>query len=127
MGILRDMDDLVRRFGDQRFTVSDWIGGQPLPGEAERICRWLQGLVQAGRLLDCPGPRGGVGFKLVGAEIASSLRRVEKQKLEDADRQRIFDAKQVRARAEKIECAIKLLESNGYSVNKLTADGSRLS
>lgn len=119
MGVLRDMDSLVSRFGDRRFTVSDWIGGAPLPGQVERICGWLQGLVQAGRILDCPGPRGGVGFKLVGAEIASSLRRVEKQKLENAKRQKSFNENQVRARAEKIECAIKLLENNGYFVTKM--------
>lgn len=119
MGVLRDMDDLVSRFGGRRFTVSVWIGGQPLPGQSERIGRWLHGLVQAGRLQECPGPRGGVGFKVTGPEIESSLRRVEKQKHEEADRQKRFDAKQTHERDKQIASAIKLLESSGYSVNKL--------
>lgn len=69
MGILRDIDDLVGRFGDRRFTVSDWIDGQPAPGQGKRIGSWLCGLVRTGRLQDCPGPRGGLGFKVIDARL----------------------------------------------------------
>lgn len=111
------LDYLGAKFGDQRFTVADYIGPRaPQPWETKDVSEELERAVAAGLLELAPGPRGGKGFRLTPHQFmlyqrcaAAAERRAEIER-------QAREASRRREMAIEIDRAVRLLKSHGYEV-----------
>lgn len=111
------LDYLGAKFGDQRFTVADYIGPRaPQPWETKDVSEELERAVAAGLLELAPGPRGGKGFRLTPHQFMLYQRRAAAaERRAEIDRQ-AREASRRREMAIEIDRAVRLLKSHGYEV-----------
>lgn len=111
------LDHLGRIFGDQRFTIADYIGPRvPRPWETKDVAEEFEAAVRAGLLEVAPGPRGGKGFRLTSHQFALYHRRTATaDRRAELDRQ-AYEIQRRQRLAADIANAIQLLKTHGYQV-----------
>lgn len=111
------MDYLGAKFGDQRFTVADYIGPRaPQPWETKDVSEELERAVAAGLLELAPGPRGGKGFRLTPHQFMLYQRRAAAAERRAEIERQAREASRRREMAIEIDRAVRLLKSHGYEV-----------
>ncbi len=111
------LDYLGSKFGDQRFTVADYIGPRvPRPWETKDVADEFESAVAAGLLERAPGPRGGKGFRLTPHQFSLYQRRAATAERRAATERQGREAQARQRDALEVERAIRLLKSKGYQV-----------
>lgn len=111
------LDYLGAKFGDQRFTVADYIGPRaPQPWETKDVSEELERAVAAGLLELAPGPRGGKGFRLTPHQFMLYQRRAAAAERRAEIERQAREASRRREMAIEIDRAVRLLKSHGYEV-----------
>ena len=111
------LDYLGAKFGDQRFTVADYIGPRaPQPWETKDVSEELERPVAAGLLELAPGPRGGKGFRLTPHQFMLYQRRAAAAERRAEIERQAREASRRREMAIEIDRAVRLLKSHGYEV-----------
>lgn len=111
------LDYLGAKFGDQRFTVADYIGPRaPQPWETKDVSEELERAVAAGLLELAPGPHGGKGFRLTPHQFMLYQRRAAAAERRAEIERQAREASRRREMAIEIDRAVRLLKSHGYEV-----------
>lgn len=111
------LDYLGRKFGDQRFTVADYIGPRvPRPWETKDLADEFEEAARAGLLELAPGPRGGKGFRLSPHQFMLYQRRAAAADRRDELERQAYEARRRQALAVEIANAVRLLKAHGYQV-----------
>lgn len=111
------LDFLGGKFGDQRFTVAEYIGPRvPRPWETKDVAEEFQRAVAEGLLELAPGPRGGKGFRLTPHQFTLYQRRAAGMERRAEIERQTREAKRRRQLAIEIESAAGLLKAHGYKV-----------
>lgn len=111
------LDYLGAKFGDQRFTVADYIGPRaPQPWETKDVSEELERAVAAGLLELAPGPRDGKGFRLTPHQFMLYQRRAAAAERRAEIERQAREASRRREMAIEIDRAVRLLKSHGYEV-----------
>lgn len=114
---LETLDYLGGKFGDQRFTVADYIGPRvPRPWETKDVADEFERAVAAGLLELAPGPRGGKGFRLTPHQFTLYQRRAARAERRAVIERQARDANRRRQLAIEIENAVRLLKAHGYQI-----------
>jgi len=111
------LDYLCGKFGDQRFTVADYIGPRaPQPWETKDVSEELERALAAGLLELAPGPRGGKGFRLTPHQFMLYQRRAAAAERRAEIERQAREASRRRELAIEIDRAVRLLKAHGYEV-----------
>ena len=111
------LDYLGGKFGDQRFTVADYIGPRaPQPWETKDVSEELERALAAGLLELAPGPRGGKGFRLTPHQFMLYQRRAAAAERRAEIERQAREASRRRELAIEIDRAVRLLKAHGYEV-----------